>query len=325
MDEKRTRLPKLKQSPSFDDIERVGMAIKSYIHQTPIVSSKSLDEIVGCRVFFKCETLQKGGAFKIRGALSAALSLTDEELKKGIVTHSSGNHAQGVALTAKILNTSAYIVMPHNSSSVKMRATEEYGANITMCEPNIESRVATAKKLQEKKDLSFISPYNDYHVIAGQGTIALEFLKKMDDLNFLLAPVSGGGLLAGTSIIAKEISKRIEVIGVEPNKADDAYRSFYSKKLKSNKTTSTICDALRGNLGDKTFPIILDNVDEIITVKEKNIIKAMRLIWERLNLVCEPSSAVPLAAIIENKKYFKNKKVGIILTGANLNLQELPF
>lgn len=325
MSAKRKRLPKLSEVPTFDDIERVHSFITEYIHETPVLSSSSINEMLGCEIYFKCENFQKVGAFKMRGAISAALSLKDKELENGLVTHSSGNHGQGVAMAGKLLDVPTYIVMPRNSPKSKMSACESYGAEVILCDPTIKSRQKTAEKISQDKGAAFIHPYNDYHVLAGQGTAALELLREKDKLHYLLAPVSGGGLLSGSAIVAQELCPEMRVIGTEPKNVDDAYRSFYAKKLKSNKSTDTICDGLRGSLGDKTFPIILDNVYDMITVKEKTIIKAMKLVWERMKIIIEPSCAVPLAAVMENKKLFKKRRVGIILTGGNVDLDKLPF
>ncbi len=324
--EKRILLPKLREAPRLKEIKKIHKGIQSFIHQPPVLSSNSINKLIGTSVYFKCENFQKNGAFKIRGAMSAALSLSNKELQKGITTHSSGNHAQGVAKAAQLLKVPAYIVMPHNSIVSKMNATKELGAKIITCKPTIKDREKTVQKIMNKKGAVYIHPYNDFNVLAGQGTVAIEFLKQQKDLDFLLAPVSGGGLLSGISIVAKKLNPDLKIIGTEPQKADDAFRSFYAKKLILNSNSpQTICDGLRANLGDKTFPIILKNVDKIIRVKEKSIIKAMQLIWERMNIIVEPSSAVPLAAILENKKYFKGRKVGIIVTGGNLDLKNLPF
>ncbi len=325
MSGKRKRLPKLKNVPVLDDIERVHSIIKEYIHDTPVLTSNSLNELLGCEIYFKCENLQKIGAFKMRGALSAALSFSDKELEKGLIAHSSGNHGQGIAKAAQILGVPAYVVMPENSSASKMDAVKGYGAKVITCSNSMKAREETTKKIMDKKGLSFVHPYNDYHVMAGQGTAALEFLKQKSNLHFLLAPVSGGSLLCGSSIVAKELSSKIKVIGCEPLEVNDAERSFYAKKIKTNKSTNTICDGLKANVSEITFPIIAKNVDEIISVKEKTIIKAMQLIWERMNIIVETSSSVPLAVVMENKKYFSGKRVGIILTGGNVDLKKLPF
>jgi len=281
--------------------------------------------MLGTEIYFKCENFQRTGSFKMRVAISAALALKDEQLENGLICHSSGNHGQGVALAAKLLGVPSYIVMPKNALQAKIDACEGYGAEVILCEPSIKSRQSTADKISKKKQLTAIHPYNDYHVIAGQGTVALEFLRAKEDLHYLITPVSGGGLLSGSAIVAHEFSPNTKVIGAEPKEADDAYRSFYAKKLKGNKTTNTICDGLRGNLGDKTFPIILNHVNDIITVKEKNIIRAMQLVWERMKIIIEPSCAVPLAAVMEAKKLFKKRRIGIILTGGNVDLKNLPF
>ncbi len=313
----------------MEDIRRVHQEIRPYIHHTPVLHSSGIDQLTGAEIYFKCENFQKIGAFKIRGAMSAALALDKKKLKKGLTTHSSGNHAQGVALAAKLLGTDAHIVMPENSVASKMKATRKLGAKIITCEPTSQAREQTVIQLMTKKGLTYIHPYNDFNVLAGQGTIALEFLEQQDNMDCILAPVSGGGLLSGVSIVVKGWNKtqgkNISVFGTEPKRVDDCFRAFYSGKLKINKRTDTICDGLRANIGFLTFPIILRNTNGIFTAKEKTIIQAMRMIWEKLKIIVEPSSAVPLASVLENKKIFKGKKIGIIISGGNVDLNHLPF
>ncbi len=324
MSGRKEKLPKLKAPPSLDDIRRIRAAIAPYIHKTPVITSDSINRILGCEIFFKAENFQRIGAFKMRGALSAALTLTEEELSKGITTHSSGNHGQAVAKTAYLLGVPAYIVMPRNSTPIKIVATKGYGAEVRFCEPNIEAREAGVAEVIRETGAVNIHPYNDYHVIAGQATAALEFLEETPDLDYLLVPVSGGGLLAGSAIVAKEFSNAL-IIGAEPSGADDAARSLKSGVLEKNIEPITICDGLRGNLGSKNFEIIKENVDDILTVSDDMIIEAMSLIWNRMKVIVEPSAVVPLAVIMNDRKRFQGKRVGLILSGGNLDLKNLPF
>lgn len=311
--------------PSFADIEKAHDRIRPYIHHTPVLSSKSINEIVGAELFFKCENLQKVGAFKFRGACNSVFSLTPEEAKNGVCTHSSGNHAAALALAARMRGIPAYIVMPENAPEVKKIAVAGYGAQITYCTPTLEARESTLKKVAEQTGATEIHPYNYFNVICGQGTAAKELIEETGRLDILMAPVGGGGLLSGTAISAKYLLPKIQVIAAEPAGADDAYRSFYSQTLIPSVTPKTIADGLLTSLGNLTFPIILNNVDQIVTVSEEKIVEAMRLIWERMKIIIEPSSAVPLAAILENKVDVKSKKVGIILSGGNVDLGKLPF
>lgn len=311
--------------PSFADIEKAHDRIRPYIHHTPVLSSKSINEIVGAELFFKCENLQKVGAFKFRGACNSVFSLTSEEAKNGVCTHSSGNHAAALALAARMRGIPAYIVMPENAPEVKKIAVAGYGAQITYCTPTLEARESTLKKVAEQTGATEIHPYNYFNVICGQGTAAKELIEETGRLDILMAPVGGGGLLSGTAISAKYLLPEIQVIAAEPAGADDAFRSFYSQTLIPSVTPKTIADGLLTSLGNLTFPIILNNVDQIVTVSEEKIVEAMRLIWERMKIIIEPSSAVPLAAILENKVDVKSKKVGIILSGGNVDLGKLPF
>ncbi len=326
------RINKFVEPPSAEEIQKVHEAILPFIHVTPVLSSTSINELTGADIYFKCENFQKNGAFKIRGAMSAALSLDEEALKNGLTTHSSGNHAQGVAKSAQYLNVPAFIVMPENSVQAKIEATKKLGAKIIFCDPTIEAREKAVKKIIQEKNATYIHPYNDYNVIAGQGTIALELLEQQHHLDIIISPVSGGGLLSGISIVSQQAQHIFshypthpKIIAAEPKGADDAYRSFYSKKLEKNISPKTICDGLRANLGIKTFPIILQHVNEIFTCHEESIIRAMRLIWERMKIIIEPSSAVPLAVILENRDFFSGKKIGVIVTGGNVDFKNLPF
>ncbi|MBV5313261.1 MAG: pyridoxal-phosphate dependent enzyme [Prolixibacteraceae bacterium] len=311
--------------PSFSDIEKAHVRIRPYIHQTPVLSSQSINEIVGANLFFKCENLQKVGAFKFRGACNSVFSLTDEEAQNGVCTHSSGNHAAALALAARMRGIPAYIVMPENAPEIKKIAVAGYGAQITFCTPTLEARESTLKKVAEETGATEIHPYNYFNVICGQGTAAKELIEEIGQLDIVMAPVGGGGLLSGTALTTKALLPNTQVIAAEPAGADDAFRSFYSKTLQPSVAPKTIADGLLTSLGSLTFPIILNNVNQIVTVSEESIVAAMRMIWERMKIIIEPSSAVPLAAILENKVDVKGKKVGIILSGGNVDLGKLPF
>lgn len=315
-----------KQSiPTFDDIHKAAITIKPYAHITPVLSSSLVNERTGAELFFKCENFQKVGAFKFRGACNTIMTLSDEDASKGVATHSSGNHAQALALSAKLRGIQTYVVMPENAPKVKVEAVKNYGAEITFCESTLEARESTLQQVVEKTGATFIHPYNDSRVIAGQGTAALEFLSSNPDLDVLLTPLGGGGLLSGSSISAKTLNPKIKVIGTEPELADDGFRSFQSGNIEPVLRTDTIADGLRTSVGDLPFQIIKKHVDEIVTVSEASIIEAMRFIWERMNMIIEPSCAVPIAAIFEGKIDVRGKKVGIIITGGNVDLGNLPW
>lgn len=299
--------------------------IKPYIHKTPVLKSRLLNEIVSAQLFFKCENFQRMGAYKMRGATNAILLLSEKERAKGVVTHSSGNFAQALSLAAQSLQVKAYIVMPSNAPKVKKVAVSQYGGNIIECAPTIDARIAAANKIAEETGATFIHPSNDMNVIMGQGTAALELLKDYPRLDYIFAPIGGGGLIAGTALAANYFGDNCKVVGGEPYEADDAYRSFHSGKIQSNETTNTIADGLKTVLGDQTFPIISKHVHDIIRVTEEEIISAMRLIWERLKIIVEPSSAVALAALIREKDRFYQKRIGIIISGGNVDLNNLPF
>ena len=311
--------------PTINDIKEAADRIRPYIHKTPVLSSSGIDDICGGRLFFKCENMQKAGAFKSRGACNAVFLLSDEQLKKGVATHSSGNHAQALARAASLRNTKALIVMPDNSPKVKVAGVIGYGGKITFCTPTLQAREDTLKGIIEETGALEIHPYNDYRIIAGQATTALELNEEIGALDIIIAPVGGGGLLSGTALTSKYISPTTRVIAAEPEMANDAYRSFYEGKLIPSLNPRTIADGLLTSLGTLTYPIIAEYVDEIVTVSEKGIIKAMKLIWERMKIIIEPSSAVPLAAILEEKIDVRGKKVGIILSGGNIDLDKIPW
>ena len=315
----------MNQLPTFADIEKAHDRIRPFIHCTPVLTSQSINQIVGAELFFKCENLQKVGAFKFRGACNSVLALSDEEAIKGVCTHSSGNHAAALALAARMRGIPAYIVMPENAPEIKKIAVAGYGAQITFCTPTLEARESTLKKVAAETGATEIHPYNYFNVICGQGTAAKELIEEIGQLNIVMAPVGGGGLLSGTALSTKALLPNAMVIAAEPAGADDAFRSFYSKSLVPSVAPKTIADGLLTSLGSLTFPIILNNVDQIVTVSEASIVAAMRMIWERMKIIIEPSSAVPLAAILENKVDVKGKKVGIILSGGNVDLGKLPF
>lgn len=299
--------------------------IKTYVHKTPVLSSTKINEISGADIYFKCENFQKMGAFKMRGAINAVLQLTEEQRSKGVVTHSSGNFAQAVSLSAKLLGISAQIVMPSSAPQVKQDAVAGYGGKITISEPTLEAREAAAQKIIQESGASFLHPSNDMDVIMGNSTAGQELLEDHPDLDVLMSPIGGGGLIAGTALASRYLGNDCITIGGEPMRVDDAYRSLKSGKIESNDRIDTIADGLRTTLGDINFPIIQKYVSDIIRVEEEEIIAAMRLIWERMKIIIEPSCAVPFAAVLKEPETFKNKKVGIIITGGNVDLSKLPF
>lgn len=307
--------------PDKQSIEDAHTRIARYVQRTPVITSSSIDENAGCQLFFKCENFQKIGAFKARGAMNAALLLSNEEKTKGIATHSSGNHGQAVARAAKILGIKSYIVMPNNSAEIKRRGVSAYGGEIILCEPTLEAREKTLKEIIQKSGATEIHPFNNYAVIAGQATVTKELLKDISPLDIIVSPVGGGGLLSGTALSAKFFSTTTLVIGAEPAGADDAFRSMQSGKIEPAATNS-IADGLLTSLGEKTFDIIQREVKEIITATDKEIISAMRLVWERLKILIEPSAAVPLAVVFKAKDKFAGKRVGIILSGGNVDLEK---
>jgi len=311
--------------PDREAIRAAHRRIAPHIHRTPVVTSASLDAMTGARFYFKCENLQKTGSFKIRGATNAIFSLSAAEAAQGVVTHSSGNHAAAVAFAAKQGGIRAWIVMPSNAPEVKRRAVEAYGGEITFCEPTLTARENTAAEIIRKTGAVLIHPFDDDRIIAGQATAALELLENISDLDFILAPVSGGGLLSGTAIAAKSLRPAIRVVGCEPKNADDAYRSLAAGRIVPMEHPDTIADGLRASLAERTFAILRQHVEQIELVTEEEIIAAMRLVWERMKLVIEPSAAVAVAPLVARRLPVEGKKVGVILSGGNLDLTRLPF
>jgi len=315
----------MRKLPVFADIENAHQKIQKYVHRTPVLTSSAINEITGGNLFFKCENFQKAGAFKFRGATNAVFSLSEEEAKKGVATHSSGNHAAALALAAKMRGIPAHIVMPENSPEIKKKAVAGYGAEITYCKPTLQARETTLAKVVAQTGATEIHPYNNFFVIAGQGTAAREMIEDCGDFDCIITPVGGGGLLSGTAISVKHLLPECTVIAAEPAGADDAYRSFQAKRMIPSENPKTIADGLLTSLGERNFAIISEKVDDIVTVSEEKIVEAMRLIWERMKIIIEPSSAVPLGAILEGKIDIQNKKTGVIISGGNLDLGRLPF
>jgi len=312
-------------TPNLNDIRQAAERIKPYAHRTPVLTNESLNQKVGAQVFLKCENFQKVGAFKFRGACNAVYSLTDEEAARGVCTHSSGNHAQALALAARMRGIPAYIVMPSNAPSVKKNAVAGYGGLITFCEPTLEARESTMEAIRLETGANVVHPYNDERVIAGQGTAALELLEEYPDLDVIIAPVGGGGLLSGTAIAATELKKGIRVIAGEPEMADDAFRSMQAGEIIPSVNPKTIADGLLTSLGTLTFPIIQQRVEQIVTVSEAGIIETMKYVWERAKIIIEPSSAVAVGVLWERKIDLRGLKVGVILSGGNVDLEKLPW
>jgi len=311
--------------PDLRTIETAATRIRPYIHRTPVMTCQSINQMLGATVYFKCENFQKVGAFKSRGACNAVFSLDDTAVAKGVATHSSGNHAQALARAALIRGCKAYIVMPETAARVKVEAVKGYGGEIFFCKPSLTSREETLQEVVNQTGATEIHPYNDYRVIAGQATATLELFEETGPLDVIMAPVGGGGLLSGTALATSYISPSTKVIAAEPAHADDAFRSFTTRKLVPSINPQTIADGLLTSLGSLTFPIILDHVHQIITVSEETIIQAMLLTWERMKIIIEPSSAVPLAALMENQDDFQGKRIGIIISGGNVSFDKLPW
>ncbi len=312
-------------SPTLNNIREAAERIRPYAHRTPVLTNESLNQQVGAQVFLKCENFQKVGAFKFRGACNAVYSLSDDEAARGVCTHSSGNHAQALALAAKMRGIPAYIVMPNNAPSVKKNAVAGYGGLITFCEPTLEARESTLDRIRLDTGANVVHPYNDARVIAGQGTAALELLEDYPDLDVIIVPVGGGGLLSGTSIAATELKKGIRIIAGEPDMADDAFRSIKAGKLIPSQNPKTIADGLLTSLGTLTFPIIQQRAEQIVTVSEAGIIESMKYVWERVKIIIEPSSAVAVAVLWEKKIELSRLKIGVILSGGNVDLEKLPW
>jgi threonine dehydratase len=311
--------------PGLTDVQDAAARIAPYIHRTPVIRCSAIDEMLGASLHFKCENLQKVGAFKFRGACNTLLSLGEEEISRGIATHSSGNHGAAVALAAKLRGTSSVVVMPSNTSAVKLAAVAHYGARIVHCEPNEESRTRTLEAIIEKEGRTLVHPFDDVRVIAGQGTAALEFLEQVPDLDIVIAPVGGGGLLSGTTIVVAALSPKTKIIGAEPAGADDTYRSFRAGHIIPVGVPDTIADGLRTTIGELTFPIISRHVSDIVRVSEEAIVEAMRITWQRTKLIIEASAAVPLAALFEGTVDARGARIGVIISGGNVDLDALPW
>lgn len=309
--------------PTIDDVRAAAARIAPHAHRTPVLASRSVDARAGARVFFKCENFQRVGAFKFRGACNAVLLLDEATAARGVATHSSGNHAAALALSAKIRGIAAHIVMPTNAPAVKRAAVEGYGARIVPCEPTLAARESGLTKVIEETGAHFVHPYDDLRIVAGQGTAALELLGEVPDLDLVLAPVGGGGLVSGTAITVSALAPRARVVAAEPAEADDAYRSFHAGRIVPSDDPRTMCDGLRTSLGEITFQIIREKVADVVTVEEDAIVDAMRFVWERMKIVIEPSSAVPLAALFSGRA--KGSRVGVIVSGGNVDLEALPF
>ncbi len=321
------QIPMEKYAASIDDVRSAAKRIEGIGHKTPVLTSKTLDQLAGRKLFFKCENFQKVGAFKFRGGWNAVSMLNNKEAEKGVCTHSSGNHAQAVAYAAQKRGIPAYIVMPNNSPDVKLDAVRGYEAKVTLCEPTLEARRTTLEKIAEKTGATIIHPFNNSNVIAGQGTAALELIEEIKNLDAIIAPIGGGGLMSGTCITTRSLLPKTKLYGAEPKGADDAYRSFTEGKIIPQENPDTICDGLLTSLGDKTWNILKDHLEAIYTVTDDEVIKAMKIIWERMKIIIEPSSATPVAVALSNEfKALKGiENIGIILTGGNVDLSKLPF
>ena len=316
-----------KYAASMDDVIAASKRIEGHGHRTPILTNKTIDELTGKKIFFKCENFQKIGAFKFRGGWNTISSLSGEEASKGVCTHSSGNHAQAVAYAAMKRNIPAHIVMPRNAPKVKIQAVEGYRANITLCEPTLKARRETLEKIAEKTGAYIVHPFNEPKVIAGQGTCAMEMIEDIGDLDAICAPVGGGGLMSGTCIAARSMLPNVRLFGAEPKGADDAYQSLKKGKLIPQNNPKTICDGLLTSMGENTWNILKDHLEDIITVSDEEVVTAMKLIWERMKIIIEPSCATPLAAVLtpEFRELENIETIGIILTGGNVDLSKLPF
>lgn len=313
------------QHPGIEDVLEAQRRIVPHIHRTPVFTSELLDCETGAKLFFKCENLQKVGAFKARGACNAVFGLTEEEAKNGVATHSSGNHGAALAMAARKRGIAAHIVMPEGAPTAKKEAVAAYGANILSCAPTLAAREETLKSLVQRTGAHVVHPYNDARVIAGQGTVALELLEQLEQFDVLVVPVGGGGLLAGVALAVKNLKPEIEVVAIEPAGADDAFRSFGLGRLIPQTSPNTIADGLRAGLGALNFSIIQKHVDTILTVEDATIIKAMKLQWSRLKTVVEPSGAVSFAGVLEHPERFRNRKVALVVSGGNLDLDNLPW
>ena len=310
---------------TLKDIESAHERIRPFIHRTPVLTNSSIDNLIGAKLFFKCENFQKAGSFKIRGASNAVELLSDEEFKRGVATTSSGNHGAALSMAVTRRGGKTKVVMPHNTPKIKVNNVERNGGEVVWCEPDQKYRESVLKDVVDETGATVVHPYNDERIMAGQGTCAKELLEDVPDLDSIVSPVSGGGLLSGSLLAAKNMKSSITVYGAEPEEADDAYQSLKLGRIVPNKTINTICDGLRAQIGSKTFPVIQNLVDDIIPIGEEDIINALRMIWERLKIIVEPSCSIALALIINNKQLFEGRNVGLIMSGGNLDLDSLPW
>jgi len=309
----------------FADIQEAAVRIEGMVHRTPVLTCATLDALTGARLFFKCENFQKVGAFKMRGATNAVFSLTESAAVRGVATHSSGNHAQALALAARLRGVPAYVVMPRNAPAVKQAAVNDYGAEIISCEPTLAAREATLAAVVARTGAVFVHPYDNDQIIAGQGTAALELLTDHPDLTVVMAPVGGGGLLSGTALATRTLAPDAVVIAAEPAGADDAYRSLAAGHIIPSVNPQTVADGLLTSLGERNFPLIQEHVQAIWTVADGDIVAAMRLVWERMKIIIEPSAAVCLAAVLARPDEVRGRRIGIIITGGNVDLDQLPW
>lgn len=315
--------------PSFDDVVEAHERIKPYIHRTPVLTSSYLNELTGAELFFKCENFQKAGAFKVRGASNAVFGLSDEQAERGVATHSSGNHALSLSYAAGRRGIPCHVVMPRTAPQAKKDAVRGYGGIITECEPSTTSREEVFAKVHAETGADFVHPYNDPRVVAGQATCSREFMEQMEGLggpvDMMVAPIGGGGMISGTCLTLSNIAPDVKIIAAEPEQADDAYRSFKAGHIIADDAPVTIADGLKVPLKELTWHFVSNYVSDIQTASEQEIIDAMKLTWQRMKIVMEPSCAVPLAVILKNKEYFAGKRVGVIVTGGNVDLDKLPW
>ncbi len=311
--------------PTFEDMLAARDRVKPYVHRTPVLTSEFLDDLTGAKLFFKCENFQKAGAFKVRGACNAVFGLSDDMLEKGVATHSSGNHALSLSYAAGRRGIPCYVVMPRTAPQAKKDAVRGYGGIITECEPSTSSREAVFAKVQAETGAEFVHPYNDPRVIAGQGTCSAELIEQAENLDMVIAPIGGGGMISGTCLTLSNLAPNIKIYAAEPEQADDAARSFKAGHIIADDAPVTVADGLKVPLKELTWHFVSNHVTDILTASESEIVDAMKLIWKRMKIVMEPSSAVPLATILKNKDMFAGKRVGIIITGGNVDLDSLPW
>jgi len=310
---------------TLKDIELAHERIRPFIHRTPILTNSSINELVGANLFFKCENFQKAGSFKIRGATNTVELLSETELKRGVATTSSGNHGAALSMAVTRRGGETRVVMPTNTPKIKVNNVMRNGGEVVWCEPDQKFRESVLRDVVNETGATVVHPYNDERIMAGQGTCAKEMLEDIPTLDIIVSPVSGGGLLSGTLIASKNMKKSIEVFGAEPEEADDAFQSLKQGKIVPNKTINTVCDGLRAEIGSKTFPVIQDLVDGIETVSESDIVESLRMIWERMKIIVEPSCSISLAMVLKNSNLFKDKNVGLIMSGGNVDLNSLPW